>query len=70
MWSYIHRHGLPVNPVYEKLRRLGAPESALRVTAMIDANGLEHGRVTWLRRGWPELFNELALVLPRMREFV
>jgi phosphoadenosine phosphosulfate reductase len=70
VWGYIARHQLPVNPVYAKLRRLGAPESALRVSAMIDANGLELGRVTWLRRGWPDLFDELAQVLPRIREFV
>jgi phosphoadenosine phosphosulfate reductase len=37
---------------------------------MIDANGLERGRVTWLRRGWPDLFDELARILPRLREFV
>ena len=70
IWAYIHRHGLPVNPVYDKLRRLGAPEASLRISAMIDGNGLELGRVTWLRRGWPDLFEELARVLPRLREFV
>ena len=70
MWAYIARHQLPVNPVYAKLRRLGAPEAALRVSAMIDGNALELGRVTWLRRGWPDLFDELAQVLPRLREFV
>ena len=70
MWGYIARHQLPVNPVYAKLRRLGAPEQALRVSAMTDANGLEMGRVTWLRRGWPDLFDELARALPRLREFV
>jgi phosphoadenosine phosphosulfate reductase len=70
VWGYLSRHGLPVNPVYERLRRLGAPDKCLRVTAMIDANGLEHGRVTWLRRGWPDLFHELAAILPRLRDFV
>ena len=30
VWGYIHRHRLPVNPVYAKLRRLGAPEQCLR----------------------------------------
>jgi phosphoadenosine phosphosulfate reductase len=70
IWSYISHHRLPVNPVYAKLQAVGAPEQALRVTSMIDANGLEYGRVTWLRRGWPELFDELATVLPRLREFV
>jgi phosphoadenosine phosphosulfate reductase len=70
IWAYIRRHRLPANPVYDKLRRLGAPEAALRISAMIDGNALEFGRVTWLRRGWPDLFEELARVLPRLREFV
>jgi phosphoadenosine phosphosulfate reductase len=67
----IHPPARPAGqPGLRKLRRLGAPEPCLRVTAMIDANGLEYGRVTWLRRGWPTLFAELAQVLPRLREFV
>jgi phosphoadenosine phosphosulfate reductase len=70
VWSYIARHQLAVNPVYDKLRRLGAPEAALRISPMVDGNALELGRITWLRRGWPGLFEELALALPRLREFV
>jgi phosphoadenosine phosphosulfate reductase len=70
VWAHIARHQLPVNPVYAKLRRLGAPEHAQRVSHMVDGTGLEQGRLTWLRRGWPDLFDELAAVLPRMREFV
>jgi phosphoadenosine phosphosulfate reductase len=52
------------------LRRIGAPEDCLRVTTIIDANGLERGRVTWLRHGRPDLFNELAAALPRLRRLV
>lgn len=37
---------------------------------MLDGNRLEEGWVTWLRRDWPALFEELAVVLPRIREFV
>lgn len=70
VWAYLARHQLPVNPVYAKLRRLGAPEHMLRVSHMLDGNRLEDGRVTWLRRGWPDLFEDLAGVLPRLREFV
>lgn len=70
IWGYISRHHLPVNPVYTKLLALGAPERFLRVSAMLDGNLLAEGRVTWLRRGWPALFEELATVLPRLREFV
>lgn len=70
IWGHISRHQLPTNPVYDKLRRLGAPEHFLRVSAMLDGNRLEEGRVTWLRRGWPALFEELAAALPRIREYV
>lgn len=70
IWGHISRHLLPVNPVYAKLRRLGAPEHFLRVSMMVEAHRLEEGRITWLRRGWPELFEELAVILPRLREYV
>lgn len=70
IWGHVSRYRLPVNPVYAKLRRLGAPEDFLRISAMIDGNRLTEGRITWLRRGWPTLFDELAAVLPRIREFV
>jgi len=70
IWGHITRHQLPVNPVYTKLERIGAPERFLRVSAMLDGNLLAEGRITWLRRGWPALFEELATVLPRLREFV
>lgn len=70
IWAYLARHRLPVNPVYAKLRNLGAPEHFLRVSHMLDGSRLEDGRVTWLRRGWPDLFEDLAQILPRLREFV
>lgn len=70
IWGYISRCELPVNPVYAKLRNLGAPEHFLRVSGMVDGTRLEEGRITWLRRGWPALFEELAAVLPRLREYV
>lgn len=70
VWAHIARHQLPANPVYAKLRGLGAPPHAQRVSHMVDGTGLEQGRLTWLRRGWPDRFDELATALPRMREFV
>ena len=36
IWGYISRNHLPVNPVYTKLRNLGAPERFLRVSAMLE----------------------------------
>ncbi len=68
--GYISRHRIPLNPVYAKLKALGAPETMMRVSHMLDGSRLEEGRVTWLRRGWPSLFAELCEHLPRLREFV
>ncbi len=70
IWGYITRHRLPINPVYDKLRRLGAPEHFLRVSTLLDATRLTEGRVAWLKRGWPTLVDEIATVLPRVREYI
>ena len=70
VWDYVAARDLPVNPVYSRLRELGAPETSLRVSTVLRTTGLEQGRVTWLRRGWPDLFDELAARLPRLRELV
>lgn len=70
VWSYLHARPLPINTLYAKLRRIGAPPDAERVSHVIDGLRLTHGRVTWIARGWPELFNELTTALPRLREFL
>ncbi len=70
VWTYLAQHSIEPNPVYAKLAALGAGEHALRVGHLIDANQIQAGRVTWLRRGWPELYAELEALLPRLAEMV
>lgn len=64
VWEYLASHDIAVNPVYAKLRRLGAPEEALRVSHIIDGARLDRGATVWLRAGWPDLYDELAARLP------
>lgn len=68
VWEYIARHKLPVNTLYARLRELGAPEWAHRVTSILDANQIQAGRLVWLRRGWPAIYQALLPALPRLRE--
>nr|WP_143051540.1 phosphoadenosine phosphosulfate reductase family protein [Rhodococcus koreensis] len=68
VWAHIARHRLPANPVYAKLLELGVPTQQHRISHLIDGDHLDRGRLTWLRRGWPTLFEELAHVLPRLRQ--
>lgn len=70
VWDYLAANRIPANPVYDKLARIGAPEQAMRVSHLIDAGHLGTGRVTWLRRGWPTLYDELVTALPRISEYV
>lgn len=67
--AYIARHQLPLNPVYARLRAIGAPPEALRISHLLDGNHLERGRVAWLRKGWPQTYEKLRRRLPRIAEF-
>lgn len=69
VWAYHRARGIPENPVYTRLREMGAPEKSLRLDLVIGADGLGYGRIMWLRRGWPDLYERYAAVLPRLREF-
>lgn len=69
IWSYLRRHDVPTNPVYDKLRALGAPTHHQRVGPMIDGTHLSTGRVIWLKAGWPDQFEHITRILPRLREF-
>lgn len=70
VWAHIAREHLPVNPVYDVLARIGVPEPARRVSHLVDGEHLHRGRLTWLRRGWPDLFEQLADALPRIRHLM
>ena len=69
IWTHLDTHRLPVNPVYSKLAHLGAPPHAHRVSHLFDGHRVTDGRLVWLRRGWPTLFDEIATALPRIREY-
>lgn len=69
VWNYLAAHHIPTNPVYAKLRTLGAPDHFLRISQMIDGGRLEEGRAVWLKRGWPHLYEELRTLLPRLHEY-
>nr|WP_271210322.1 hypothetical protein [Rhodococcus wratislaviensis]GLK35498.1 hypothetical protein GCM10017611_23520 [Rhodococcus wratislaviensis] len=57
-----------MNPVCAKLRQLGVPEQQHRLSHLIDGGPLDRGRLTWLQRGWPTLFEQLVDALPRIRQ--
>lgn len=69
VFEYLAGRGIAPNPLYAKMARLGAPEHQIRVDSIIDASKLSNGHIAWLQKGWPDLFDRLATVLPRLREW-
>lgn len=69
VFEYLAGRGIEPNPLYRKLADLGAPEQQIRVDSIIDASKLSNGHITWLQKGWPDLFDRLAIALPRLPEW-
>jgi phosphoadenosine phosphosulfate reductase len=67
--GFLAREGIPENPVYARLEALGAPQHAQRVGLVVDGNAAEYGRYTWLRTGWPDMWETVCEALPRLREW-
>ena len=70
VFEYLAGRGIEPNPIYSKLAALGVPQQHIRVDAIIDPSKLSNGHLTWIQLGWPEIFDRLAIALPRLREFV
>ncbi len=69
VFEYLAGRGIEPNPIYRKLGELGVPEQQIRVDSIIDPSKLSNGHLTWLQLGWPDLFDRLAIALPRLREW-
>jgi phosphoadenosine phosphosulfate reductase len=69
VFSYLAGRGIAPNPLYRKLAELGVPEQQIRVDSIIDAAMLSNGHIAWVQKGWPDLFDRLAVALPRLREW-
>lgn len=69
VFEYLAGRGIEPNPLYRKLAELGVPTRQIRVDSIIDAAKLSNGHIAWLQKGWPDLFDRLAIALPRLREW-
>lgn len=67
--NYLSRNNIPQNPVYDRLKSVGAPPRAQRVGIVVDGNNAENGRYTYLRLAYPELWSTLCQALPRLKEW-
>lgn len=67
--AYLSHHDVPEHPAYRLLRHHGATGKDLRVGLAVDGNNLHHGRITWLRRIYPDYYRTVEKRLPRLREW-
>lgn len=69
VWAYVAAHNLPYNAAYDKLAALGVPLERRRVAPLTCFRTMQYGSVTALKSGWPELYNRLCKVFPRVRSY-
>lgn len=60
VWAYLVSRGVAWNPVYDKLAALGVSRNRQRVNSVTSATGYGLGSMSWLRQGWPELYNRFV----------
>lgn len=69
VFEYLAGRNIEPNPLYAKFAELGVPAPQIRVDSIIDASKLDNGHIAFLQAGWPDLFDRLAIALPRLREW-
>lgn len=68
VWAYIVVNNLPYCGVYDKL--WDSPEEDQRLSYWAGVTKRRYGRLAWLKRCYPELFNRLAAEFPEARGYV
>lgn len=68
VWAYIVSNRLEYNAMYD--RKWDMPESDQRLSFWAGETKRHWGRYAWLKRNYPDLFNELAARLPEIRSYV
>jgi len=69
VFEYLAGREIEPNPLYAKFAALGMPQQQIRVDSILNPAKLSNGHIQFLQRGWPDLFDRLALALPRLREW-
>lgn len=69
VFEYLAGRGIEPNPIYRKFADLGMPLDQIRVDSIINPAKLSNGHVQFLQRLDPDLFDRLAIALPRLREW-
>lgn len=68
VWAFIVSQDLPYCRVYDKL--WDAPKEDQRISYWAGETKRRWGRYAWLKRNYPDLFNQLAKAIPEVRAYV
>ena len=67
VWAFIVANDLPYCGVYDRMWDM--PEREQRVSYWAGETNRENGRLVWLKRNYPELWNRLAAEVPDARAY-
>ena len=69
VWSYAVSRNLAYNTAYGHLAEQDVPVERRRVAPLTCFRTMQYGSVVTLRRGWPDLYNQLATTFPHVRTY-
>ena len=69
VWAYIASRELDYNTAYDVMTEAGIPRAQQRVSIVLGSVGANLGRLAWLRRIAPGLWNRLAAEFPKIRQY-
>lgn len=69
VFGYLFKHNLPILPLYFQTKFVGSPEK-IRKSWVLPSAQSSQGQATWLKYYYPEIFNRLAKINPKIRCYV
>lgn len=66
VWAYLISRNVSYNPVYDRLIALGVPLEHRRVAPLTCFRVMQFGSHAILRQGWPDMYNRLSAIFPRI----
>jgi phosphoadenosine phosphosulfate reductase len=69
VWAYVVSRNIAYNPVYDRLAELEVPLERRRVAPLTCFRTMQYGSIAVFRSGWPEMYNKLSEIFPKIREY-
>lgn len=69
VWAYILSNAIDYNAAYDKLDAMGVEPQRQRIGPLVVERVVGRGQIAMLRRGWPDIYRNLAFQFPEVSSY-